>query len=453
MLLSHSPARLSASFTEPNLVASSGLLPAVSLSQQVGVGRLADQHLSVPGSAGANAGNKVMSVVAGMLAGADSIDDLDVLRHGATGTVFDGIRAPSTVGSFLRAFTFGHVRQLDAVASRTLLGLAGRVPLLPGVGQGCVIDIDDTIVEVFGPGKQGAEHGYTKVRGLNAQIATISTPQAAPVIAAARLRRGAAASAHGAVRMLRDAISTAGRAGADGPILVRSDSAYCSASIVGAIRSAGARFSVGMPLNSAVRRAIQAIPDTAWVRIEYPWAIPDRDTGELVWAAEIAEIEHTAFTSTRRGRPVTARLIVRRIPERNPHKRQDPLFAAWRYHALFTDNPAPLVEAESAHRGHAVVEQVFADLKNSALAHMPSGQFDANAAWLVCATIAFNLTRALGVLAGGRFTRAATATIRARIVNIPARIARSARRLHLRLPQGWTWSEPWTNVWTAIMTI
>ena len=152
------------------------------------------------------------------------------------------------------------------------------------------------------------------------------------------------------------------------------------------------------------------------------------------------------------AKQVTARLIVRRIPERNLRKLQDPLFPAWRYHALFTNNPAPLVEAESTHRGHAIIEQVIADLKNSALAHLPSGQFPANAAWLVCAAIAFNLTRALGVLAGGTLVKATTATIRTRIINLPARIARSARRLRLRLPRGWTWQPHWQRVWTAVMT-
>ena len=143
---------------------------------------------------------------------------------------------------------------------------------------------------------------------------------------------------------------------------------------------------------------------------------------------------------------------MRRIPERNPTKLQDPLFPAYRFHALFTDNPDPLVDAESTHRGHAIIEQVFADLKNSALAHLPSGRFAANAAWLVCAAIAFNLTRTLGVLAGGQFTKATTATIRTRIINLPARIARSARRLRLRLPRDWTWQPHWQRLWTAVMT-
>lgn len=448
MQLSHSPASVSAAFDEPNLLVSAGLVPAVRLAQKVGVANLAEQHVTT----GANPGAKVMSLVAGMAAGADSIDDLDVLRRAGAGRVFTGVRAPSTLGTFLRGFTFGHVRQLDAVATRALTALAAEAPLLSGIQTGCLIDIDDTVKGVYGPGKQGAEFGYTKIRGLNAQLATISTAEAAPVIAATRLRRGAAPSAHGAVRMIRDAISTARRCGAQENILVRADSAYCSSAILQAVSKAGARFSIGMPLNRRVRAAITTIEDSAWVRIEYPWAIPDPDTGELISAAEIAEIPFTAFASKPKARHVTARLIVRRIPERNPSKLQDPLFPAYRFHALFTDSTAPLVQAESTHRGHAIIEQVIADLKNSALAHLPSGKFAANAAWLVCAAMAFNLTRTLGVIAGGTLTRATTATIRTRLINLPARIARSARRLRLRLPRDWTWEPHWHRLWTAVMT-
>ena len=169
----------------------------------------------------------------------------------------------------------------------------------------------------------------------------------------------------------------------------------------------------------------------------------------MIDAAEVAEIEHTVFTSKPRYRPVTARLIVRRVPERNTTKLagQDPMFPLFRYHALFTDSTRPLIDAEAEHRGHAIIEHVIADLKNSALANLPSGKFTANAAWLACAAIAFNLTRALGVAAGGSLAKAETATIRARVINIPARAARSARRLHLHLPRDWIWAQHWLNAW------
>jgi len=285
------------------------------------------------------------------------------------------VRAPSTLGSFLRNFTFGHVRQRDAVASRALIGLAEVVPGLLAGGDGLVmLDIDDTVKPVFGATKQGAQHGYTRVKGLNAQVATISTAHAAPVIASARLRRGAAASAHGAVRLVRDVVTTTRRAGATGQILVRTDSAFFQHAFVTAVMKTGAWFSVGARQDKAVRRAIASIDPDAWVRIEYSQAVLDSDTGELVSAAEVAEVPYLAFTSHRT--PVQGRLIVRRVPERNTTKlaaaQQEGLFQVWRYHAIFTNNPGSLIEAESQHRGHAIVEQIIADLKAGPLAHLPS---------------------------------------------------------------------------------
>jgi hypothetical protein len=455
MQLCHTPAALSAVFDEPNLIACAGLVPAVALADRIGLRDLADEWLTVPGSRG-TAGVKVMSLVAGMLAGADSIDDMDLLRHGGMDKVFTGMRAPSTLGTFLRGFTFGHVRQLDAVAARALIGLAEVVPGILAGSEGVVmLDIDDTVKPVFGAAKQGAQHGYTHVKGLNAQLATISTEQAAPVIVGARLRRGAAASAHGAVRLVRDALTTARRAGVTGQILVRADSAYYQHGFVTAVMGAGACFSVGARQDSAVRRAIASIDDQAWVRIEYPQAVLDPDTGELVSCAEVAEVPYLAFTS-HGGKAVPGRLIVRRVPERNTTKlteaAQEGLFTVWRYHAIFTNNPAPLVVAESQHRGHAIVEQIIADLKAGPLAHLPSGRFQANAAWLVAATIAFNLTRAIGVAAGGKFTRAEAATVRARILNVPARVSRSGRRQRLHLPKRWPWASQWQALWTTVMT-
>lgn len=248
MQLSHTAGRMSASLDEPNLVGSAGLVPAIALADQLGLAGLADRLLTVPGAKGC-AGLKLTSVLAGMMAGADSIDDLDVLRHGAMGKLFRGVRAPSTLGTFLRSFRFAHVRQLDAVAARTLCRLADRVPGLLPDSQIVWLDVDDTIKPVYGRSKQGAEHGYTRVRGLNAQLATVSGVEVAPVIVAARLRRGAAASAHGAVRLVRDAIATLRRTGVTGQVLVRADSAYYQQSVVAAIVKAGCQFSIGARLN------------------------------------------------------------------------------------------------------------------------------------------------------------------------------------------------------------
>ena len=208
MQLSHTPAATSAVFDDPNLIGSAGLVPILRLAERTGLAALADAHLSVPTDKGANAGAKVNALVAGMVAGADSLEDMALLRHGGMGRVFSRCYAPSTLGSFLRTFTFGHVRQLDAVASRFLTALAKDAPVVSGVEQLAVVDIDDTIIEVHGYAKQGAGFGYTKVRGLNALIATVSTDTSAPVIVAQRLRKGSANSARGAQRLVRDALTT-----------------------------------------------------------------------------------------------------------------------------------------------------------------------------------------------------------------------------------------------------
>ncbi|MDQ3274804.1 MAG: transposase, partial [Actinomycetota bacterium] len=217
---------VSAVFDDPNLVSLGGLVPAVGLAQRCGLHRLAAARLTLRGEGSANPEVKVAALVAGMVAGADSIDDMDVLRHGGMGRVFDQVRAPSTLGTFLRTFTFGHVRQLDAVAAGFVAYLAAATPLLPGVEQVCFVDIDDTIRATHGYAKQGAGYGYTGVKGLNALLATVSTPLAAPVIAATRLRRGSTNSARGAARLVADALVAAANAGACGLRIVRADSAY-----------------------------------------------------------------------------------------------------------------------------------------------------------------------------------------------------------------------------------
>jgi hypothetical protein len=224
-------------FDDPNLVGSAGLVPMLALAGSAGLGPLAQERLSVPTDKGANAGLKVSSLVAGMLAGADSIDDMTLLRHGGMARVFDRACAPSTLGSFLRAFTFGHVRQLDAVASRFLTALGQRAPLLPtSADQRVLVDVDDTIIEVHGYAKQGAGFGYTRVRGLNALLATATTAGSAPVVVAQRLREGSAGSPRGAARLVADVLATV-RAMTSARPLVRADSAYYGHPAVVARRS------------------------------------------------------------------------------------------------------------------------------------------------------------------------------------------------------------------------
>jgi hypothetical protein len=453
MQLCHTPRATSAVFDDPNLVSSAGLVPVLALARSAGLHDLAQQHLSVPTDKGANAGLKVASLVAGMVAGADSIDDMALLRHGGMGRVFAGAYAPSTLGSFLRSFTFGHVRQLDAVASRFLTRLAARAPLIatrPDIDDRVMVDIDDTIIEVHGYAKQGSGYGYSGVRGLNALLATASTCDTAPVVVAQRLRKGSCGSPRGAKRLVADALKTVGST-SPANVLVRADSAFYGTATVGAAIRAGADVSVTVRMDPKVKAAIATIGEDAWTPIEYTDAVFDEQTKTWVSRAEVAEIGFTAFTSRKTAEQVRGRLVVRRIPDLNPGGKdgQNTLFDTWRFHAFFTTTDpavADTVAADKTHRAHAIIEQVHADLKHAALAHLPSGKFAANAAWLVLAVMAFNLTRAAATITGPGLAKATTATIRRKLIAVPARIASSARKVTLHLPAAWPWEGAWSDL-------
>lgn len=441
-------------FDEPNLVSSAGLVPVLALAERAGLGELADARLSVPTDKGANAGLKVTSLVGGMVAGADSIDDMALLRHGGMNRVFARAYAPSTLGSFLRTFTFGHVRQLDAVASRFLARLSEQAPLLGDETEVVLVDVDDTIIEVHGYAKQGAGFGYSGVRGLNALLATATVKGSAPVIVAQRLRKGSCGSPRGAKRLVADALKTVAGSSRS-KALVRADSAFYGRGLVGAAVRAGAEVSVTVRMDKAVKAAIASIDEDAWTTIEYTDAVFDETTGAWISRAEVTEVPFTAFSAQRKADRVPGRLVVRRIPDLNADKHraagQDTLFDTWRFHAFFTTtDPSALdtVAADKTHRGHAIIEQVHADLKNSALAHLPSGKFAANAAWLVLAVIAFNLTRAAASISGADLARATTATIRRKLITVPARVASSGRRVTLHLPTAWPWEPAWSQLFT-----
>jgi hypothetical protein len=454
----HSLAKTHARFDDPNLVSHSGLVPVMALAERAGLADLVAGHVRPGGPCGVNAAVKVGCLVAGMAAGADSIDDLDLLRHGAMSRLFGGIRAPSTLGSHLRAYTWGHVAQLEKVHRLFLAALARQAPLLPGAEALAFIDIDSTQKRVYGYKKQGARFGHAKiagrqlaVRGLNALAAAISTPLAAPVIAATRLRGGNAASGRGAAGFAARAVATARACGCTGMIIVRMDSAYYNATVINAIRAQGARFSVTVPVNGSIRAAIAAIPEESWTAIKYPQAVWDDQLDCWISDAEVAETGYTAFAS-KKGKAVTARLIVRRVRDQNKKaaQGQGELFPVWRHHAVFTDSPFELVQAEGQHRGHAVVEQVFADVTSGPLAHMPSGVFAANAAWLSIAAMAHNLLRAAGALASRPFAKARGATIRRDLIAVAARTARHGRgHLILHLPEAWHREQEWLNLWDA----
>ena len=323
-------------FDDPNLVSCAGLAPVLQLADRAGLDQLTAGHLRIEKAGGANAHLKVPALVGGMVAGADSIEDMDLLRHGGMGRLFTGVRAPSTLGTFLRSFTFGHVRQLDAIASRLLINLAGQAPLLPGADELAFLDVDDTLKQTYGYAKQGAGRGYTGVKGLNALLATISTPTSAPVIVGARLRKGSTNSAKGAARFVADALITARKAGASGVLVLRADSAYYSHGVIAAVLRHQACFSITARQDKAVRQAIATIENDAWTAIKYTNAIFDEDSRQWISDAEVAEISYTAFAA-KKAKQVTGRLIVRRVKDMNPNN-QSELFTAYRYHAVFTNS-------------------------------------------------------------------------------------------------------------------
>lgn len=447
----------SAVFDEQNLVSAAGLVPVLELAEQTGLSRLIGEHVELPStrvkSGAVNPAGKLTTIIAGMMGGADSIDDANLLRAGGTPRVFNEVYAPSTLGIFLREFSFGHANQLAAVAREHLIALAGRTPLLAGTDERMFVDIDSLLRPVYGRNKQGASFGHAKIagrallrKGLSPLITTLSTPSAAPVIAEAWLRGGRAGSGRGAARQLKQAITTAKAIDPHATLMARADSAFGSKKVIGACLDEQVEFSLSLSRNRRVTAAIEAIDETAFTPVHYPGAVTDPDTGQLISDAEVAE---TPYTLTIRGHgQVTARLVVRRVKDaRYP----DGLFPVWRYHPFLTNSTLPTDQADITHRKHAIIETTFADLINGPLAHIPSGLFSANCAWLACAVIAHNLLRGAGTLAGGQHTVARGATLRRDLVNVPARFAAPARNPMLHLPAHWPWQIEWKALWDNVI--
>lgn len=437
MRASHDLGRVSTTFDEPNLVSCAGLLPAAALAQRLGLGELVEHRVRLA-EHGANGGAKALTVIGSMLAGGDSVDDTALLRAGAMPEVFDDTRAPSTIGTWLRGFKWSNVRELDAVSRGLLARLwaAGAGPADP-TGP-LTVDLDSTICEVYGRGKQGAGFGYTRVRGYHPQLATLAeTGQ----VVFSRLRGGSAGAARGAKSFLTETISRLRDAGASGPLTVRADSAFYSRAMLGTARKFDVRFSITARQDKKIRAAIEAIPETEWVPIPYWLSTPE------VSGADVAEVPYTCFAGTRDA--VEVRLVVRRV--RPTPGSQLALFTTWSYHAMVTDRAGELVEVEADHRRHAVVEQSIAELKSAGLAHLPSGRFMANAAWLSLAVMAHNLGRAVGALAEMPLAR--LATLRRRLFTLPGRLVHTARRLHLRLPQDWPWARAFDTATARIAAI
>jgi Transposase DDE domain group 1 len=454
---SHTFAVGSAVFDEPNLVSAAGLVPVMELAEQTGLSRLIGEHVDLPStrvaSGAVNPAGKLTTIIAGMMCGADSIDDANVLRAGGTPRVFDEVYAPSTLGIFLREFTFGHSNQLAAVAREHLAALAQRTPLLPGIAERAFLDIDSLLRPVYGHQKQGATFGHAKIagrallrKGLSPLITTLSVPTAAPVIAEAWLRSGKTGSGRGAARQVKQAIGTARGCGASGTIMLRGDSMFGTKKVIAACLDDGIEFSLSVSRNKRITTAIQSIDEDAYTPVHYPGAVADPDTGQLISDAEVAETDYTLRLGRRRA--LTARLVVRRVKDaRYP----DALFPVWRYHPFLTNSALPTADADITHRRHAIIETTFADLIDGPLAHIPSGLFAANCAWLACAVIAHNLLRAAGTIAGGDHAVARGATLRRDLITVPARFAAPARKPTLHLPAHWPWQIGWKTLWNNII--
>lgn len=434
--------RIQVSADDENGVSGAGLVVAATLGQRLGLGPLLRQHLTVPGSAGANPDRKCLTVIHSLLAGGDCIEDVNALRAGSTGAVLGHrVAASSTVGTFLRAFGFGHARQLDAV-TRRLLTRAVAAGAHPGFSESVTVDIDSTLCETYGLAKDGArEVMRTGLRGYHPLLAVIAgTGDISGVIAHARLRRGRSSDATSAPVFIKETLNRLRHAGAHGEIVLRADSGFYLSDVVTACRAADVRFSITARMIGAdLRNRIEAIPDDAWEPIDY-----------FLPGAGVAEFTFTPFATGPRGKVLAergeihpVRMIVRRTPLTDAqaiNRGQDPLFPIFDYHPMITDRTGELVEVEADHRRHAEVELTIRDLKHDmGLNHFPTKSFGGNAAWLVLNTIAHNLTRWATRL--GLQTRPVmTKKIRRRIYNVTGRLVRSGRRLVLRLPRRWPWA-------------
>ncbi|MFC5102650.1 IS1380 family transposase [Kibdelosporangium philippinense] len=477
MKASHTRGAVSVRFDDPGLVSHAGLVAVMRLAEDAGLSDLAGELVRLGGSVGANAGAKISTIVAGMAAGADSISDLDLVRHGGMAGLFTGIRAPSTVGTFLRWFSMGHVAQLEKLSARLLARLAELTPLLAGADRLGLLDLDSKISQVYGRGKDGAAFGYTGVLGLNTLAATLTTAAGRPVIVATRLRGGNADTRRAVSSLARRALGTARAAGATGPLLARGDSGFYVGELITMLAREGAWFSITAPQHSAIREAIDAITEHAWQQHTYRDPVLDPHTGQLIHTAQIAETSHTAFTNptVNPGQKTTARLLVRRT-RITTRDEQGELFPAWRYHAVFTNLPPATTrpattrpattrpattrpdtagfDTATAWRLHdqrsGAIEHVFAELAAGPLAHFPSGLFAANAAWLSLAALTHNLLRATACLAGPTHARTRLTTLRRRLITIAARVTRTARHITLRLPQDWPWATDFTQLFTTI---
>jgi hypothetical protein len=420
---SHTLDRIRVSFDDDHAVANAGLIAPATLAEHLGLRELFDTYVDLGALPGhANVGLKAMTLVHSALSGGDCIDDADRMRVASTEEVLGhGVRAPSTLGTFLRSFTFGHVAQLDKVLDESIrrAWAAGAGP-----GEGAVtLDVDSTMCETFGLSKQGACFGHTKVRGYHPLVMSLA---GTGEVLGVRLRGGNAYTARGAAGFLTQVFNRVRRAGATGPMVLRADSGFYSNAVAEACRKKGVSFSITVKLFKGLHNLIEAIDEKDWAPIAY--FTPD--------GADVAE---TAYRPFAKKHHPEVRLIVRRV--RPTAGSQLALFSTYAYHALITNREGETIELEADHRRHAVVEDVIRDLKYGVgLNHLPSGRFGANAAWIVLNVIAHNLGRWVGQIGLGETSAPITTkTLRTRLLSLPGRLTSSGGRNTLHLPRHWPW--------------
>ena len=425
--------RFETTFDHGGLVANAGLILAATLMARLGLEALIDRWVR---TGSANAGRKILTVVAAMMAGATHIDHVNMLRAGATHRVLPFIvAAPSTVGTFLRTFTFGHIRQLDAVLSRTLARAWGM-----GAGPGSeplVIDLDSTICEVYGHKKQGAAYGYTKRLGYHPLLATRA---GTGEILFSRMRKGSAGSSRGVVRFVDELVAMLKRAGASGSTTVRADSGFWSWKLIKRLDAHNIKWSITVALQPAIRTAIEAIGDDEWRDIDYT----------IGGQAQVTETTYVTGGGRTKRRQRTVRLVVRRTRLTEPAQRQ--LWPDWRHHAFITNTALDTVAADQFHRDHAVVELTIRDLKEGTGAeHIPSGHYHANAAWLGCAVLAHNLGTWTTLLTGQPPTT--NRTRRTQLFALAAVLVNRSGQPTLRFPSRWPWAHQFNNTLATLRTL
>ncbi len=437
--VSHALDRIEATFDDSNLVANAGLLLVGTVSDRLGLEAMIDATVRLDGRVGgARPGRKMLTLAHSLCAGGSHIDHADMLRAGSTNTVLGHrVMAPSTIGTFLRSFTFGHCRQIEAVNGHAL-----ERAWAAGAGPGdtsLVIDIDSTICEVAGNLKRGAGYGYTRVLGYHPLLATRADTGE---VLHARMRKGSANTQRGAGRFVDELVARVRRAGATGPVTVRVDSGFWSNNTIVALNRLNVRYTMAVRCGAkGIADAIAAIPETAWEDIDYT----------LDGQAQVADC---VYTTGNGKNAVTRRLVVRRTRLTGPAQQR--LWPDWRHHAFLTDLDAATVEVDKFHRRHAVVELAIRDLKEGAgLEHVPSGNFHANSAWLQCAVLAHNLIRWTTMLGNARTDDQliVARTVRTRLLTIPGRIVNRAGRSTLRLPTRWPWADEFTTVLRSIRSL